>query len=158
MSLQNGSDARVAGVTACQESGAGGAAYGAVGVPIGETDTVGGEAVKVRRSEIGCTHARQIAVALVVSHEDDDVGALVRIGCHGSPRLWTHLIPPVLRVNQPALEGNNNCPDARRGRDWKRRAGAPKRRVRKTGGIDRLIGAGLKPAPTNASPSVREGD
>jgi len=71
---EDGAHAGVAGIAAGEEGGARGRADGRVGVPLREANAVRGEAVEVRRAEVGLAHAGEVAAALVVGEEDEDVG------------------------------------------------------------------------------------
>ena len=66
--------AGVAGIAPGQQRRARRAAHRRVGVPVGEARALRRQAVEVRRAEIGRAHARQVAIALVVGEEDDEVG------------------------------------------------------------------------------------
>jgi len=58
------------------EGGAGGGAFGGRGVVLGETDALGGEAVGDGGSQVRGAVAGQVAVALVVGEDEEDVRAL----------------------------------------------------------------------------------
>ena len=60
-----------------QELAARGRAHGG-DVEVGQADGLGVQAVEVRRLEDRIAVAREVAVALVVGHDDDDVGAVGR--------------------------------------------------------------------------------
>ena len=60
-------------VTAGQQGGPCGAAFRAVGIVLGEADTIPGEAVNVWGSGHGVTVAAEIPVAEVIGEDEDDV-------------------------------------------------------------------------------------
>ena len=77
--------ARVAGVSPRQQARARRRADGRVGVPVGEARAAGRQAVQVRRPEVRRPHARQVAVALIVRQEHDEVRLAHRLS---SPWPW----------------------------------------------------------------------
>ena len=66
-------------VAACDEARAGRGAGRAVRVEVGETHSLADEPVDVRRAEVGAAVAREVAVAHVVGHDEDDVGPARRL-------------------------------------------------------------------------------
>ncbi len=86
---QNGSDTRIARVSAGQERGSSRTAHRTVRLPAGETSPSLGETIDVRCLDVRGTHAGEITVALIVSEEDDEV------------RFFHTISDPVQKINRP---------------------------------------------------------
>ena len=73
-------DAEASGGAAGQHTAARGAANGSGSVGIGEFHALGGELVEVRRLDDRVAEAGEVAIAEIVTEDDDDVLRLLRLG------------------------------------------------------------------------------
>ena len=51
-------------------------ARGAIRIEVGQPDAIGGQAINVWCLDVGCAVAAKVAIAGVISHDQDDVGPL----------------------------------------------------------------------------------
>ena len=77
MPAQDHPDSGIAGVSARQQGSTRWATHRTVGVPVCEPNAVLRHTVEIRRPEVGRSHARQIAVALVIREKNNDVRSFV---------------------------------------------------------------------------------
>lgn len=71
-------DAGTFGVLAGEDGGARGGADRSIGVPLSEADARGGQPVQVGSADFGMALAAEVADALVVGDDDEEVGAAGR--------------------------------------------------------------------------------
>ena len=71
------------GIASGHQCAAGRGADGRVRIPVGEAGAVGGESVDVGRAKVGGAVAAEVVGALIVRHEDNDVGAGRGLRLHG---------------------------------------------------------------------------
>ena len=69
-------------VTAGEKGRSRGRALGPIGIEVGETNALGGDAIDIGRADIGATVTGQVAMAEVVGDNKDNVGLLAALGAH----------------------------------------------------------------------------